>query len=252
MEYKLELKNIKKVFISNSNKALTALDSINLSVKAGEFVCIIGKTGCGKTTLLRITAGLEIPTSGKILIDKNQIIGVNRKCTLVFQQYSIFPWYTVMQNIALPLELKGFSKNEKVEKAKEYINLVGLTNFENSKPYELSGGMQQRVAIARALAYDPEILLLDEPFGSLDERTRQKLQNLLLEIWEKRKKTIVFVTHNIDEAVTLADRIIVMADSPGRIMDEVDIVLKRPRKRLEEEFTKYHLKLRNILESVEE
>lgn len=251
MEYKLELQNIKKVFKSDSNRSLTALDNINISVKAGEFVCIIGKTGCGKTTLLRITAGLENPTSGKILIDNNQIIGVNKKCTLVFQQYSIFPWFSVIQNIALPLELKGFSKIERLEKAKEYINLVGLSNFENARPYELSGGMQQRVAIARALAYDPEILLLDEPFGSLDERTRQKLQDLFLKIWDKRKKTIVFVTHNIDEAVTLADRILVMADSPGRVVDEIDIVLKRPRKRLDEEFTNYHLKLRNILESVE-
>ena len=249
MENKLSLINISKVFVSNSDRKVTALKNVNMDVKTGEFICIIGETGCGKTTLLRIIAGLEKPDKGKVLIDEEPLNEQKNPCSLVFQQYSIFPWFNVIQNAALPLEFKGVEKKERLEKAGELINLVGLKGFEQAKPYELSGGMQQRVAIARALAYDPEILLMDEPFGALDEKTRHKLQNLLLGIWEKKRKTVIFVTHNIDEAVTLADKILVMSSDPGRIVKEIQVKLNRPRKRLEESFTKFHLELRSILGS---
>ena len=249
MENKLSIINISKVFVSNSDRKVTALKNVNMDVKTGEFVCIIGETGCGKTTLLRIIAGLEKPDKGKVLIDGEFIGDLKNPCSLVFQQYSIFPWFNVIQNVALPLEFKGAEKKERLEKAGELINLVGLKGFEQAKPYELSGGMQQRVAIARALAYDPEILLMDEPFGALDERTRCKLQNLLLGIWKKKRKTVIFVTHNIDEAVTLADKILVMSSDPGRIIKEIQVKLNRPRKRLEESFTKFHLELRSVLGS---
>ncbi|NQS98897.1 MAG: ABC transporter ATP-binding protein [candidate division Zixibacteria bacterium] len=245
----LIIDSIDKVFFTPPDREVTALENVSLRVAGGEFVSLIGSTGCGKTTLLRIIAGLESPSSGRILLDGYQAGDMNGACTLVFQQYSLFPWLNVWRNVVFPLEMKGIPKAERTALAKEYIELVGLSGFESAKPYELSGGMQQRVAIARALAYDPEILLMDEPFGALDERTRHRLQGILLKIWQKKRKTIIFVTHNIDEAIYLADRIIVMSTEPGRVAEELRITLPRPRNRLAEEFTEIHLKIRNILES---
>ena len=244
----LSLKAVSKVFITPPDRQVFALDNVNLSVKSGEFLSLIGPTGCGKTTLLRIVAGMESPSGGMISVDGVMMQELNSVCTLVFQQYSLFPWLNVLENVAFPLEMKGLKRAERNEKAMEYIELVGLKGAEKAQPYELSGGMQQRVAIARALAYDTEILLMDEPFGALDERTRHRLQQILLEIWEKRRKTVIFVTHNIDEAIYLADRIIVMALEPGRIVEELPIELPRPRNRLAEKFTDLHLKVRNIME----
>lgn len=237
-----------KIFQTQPNHQTQALENVNFKVKSGEFVSLLGSTGCGKTTLLRIIAGLETPTKGRTLLDDKPVFNINPACTLVFQQYSLFPWLNLLENVAFPLQMKGIPKAERLSKAGEYIELVELTGYENAKPYELSGGMQQRVAIARALAYDAEILLMDEPFGALDERTRHLLQDKLLEIWEKKRKTIIFVTHNIDEALYLADRIIIMAAEPGRIVEQLKIGLKRPRNRLAAEFVDIHLKIRNIIE----
>jgi len=245
---KLILDNIGKSFIGEDAREVKALSRVNLLANSGELICIIGPTGCGKTTLLRLISGLEPYNSGRILINDKPVQGLNRDCTLVFQQFSLFPWYSVYGNIAFALEMKGVNKSEWDKKVTELLKLVSLENSAKAKPYELSGGMQQRVAIARALAYDPEILLMDEPFGALDEKTRQKLQNVLLDLWREKRKTILFVTHNIDEAIFLADRIIVMATDPGRVRNDVPVTLTRPRNRLSEEFTELHIKIRNLLE----
>ncbi|MBU0517482.1 ABC transporter ATP-binding protein [bacterium] len=245
---KLTLNGINKVFLTHPDREVFALDNIDLSINEGEFIALIGPTGCGKTTLLRIIAGLENASSGEILLDGQPVADLNRISTLIFQQYSLFPWYNVIENITFPMEMKGLRKAERRRRAEELIQLVGLQGTEKAAPYELSGGMQQRVAIARALAHDPEVLLMDEPFGALDERTRHRLQTVLLEIWKRKGKTILFVTHNIDEALFLADRIIVMGTEPGRVVEDWHISLKRPRNRLADDFTQLHLKIRNVLE----
>ncbi|MCF7810851.1 ABC transporter ATP-binding protein [bacterium] len=245
---KLTLKGLGKVFNGEDGREIEALRDINVGARSGEFICIIGSTGCGKTTLLRLIAGLTPMSTGQVLLDDKLVENLNRDCTLVFQQLSLFPWFSVQGNIEFPLELKGVDKSEREARVKELLKMVGLEGVANSKPYELSGGMQQRIAIARALAYDPEILLMDEPFGALDEKTRQKLQNVLLEVWKKKKKTILFVTHNIDEAIVLADRIIVMAPEPGRIINDIEVTLPRKRDRLTNEFIKLHIEIRNLLE----
>ncbi len=245
----LLINNIGKVFSSTPDRAVTALNSVNLEVKTGEFVSVVGPTGCGKTTLLRIVAGLETPDAGEITLNGVPMNHCSEACTLVFQQYSLFPWLSVQDNVSFPLEMRGVPKGRRRQQARELIELVGLGGVEKAKPYQLSGGMQQRVAIARALAHDPEILLMDEPFGALDERTRSRLQKILLHIWDQKRKTVIFITHNIDEAIYLADRVVVMASEPGRIVDEIRIELPRPRNRLAQEFTEIHLKLRNIMET---
>ncbi len=248
MKEKLTLTDIRKVYGTESDRSVTALHDLTLNVREGEFLCVLGKTGCGKTTLLRILAGLEIPTEGKLQVNGHKDSDLTKVCSLVFQQYSLFPWLNILQNTAFPLELKGIGKAGRIAKAEELLKLVGLSEYKESKPFELSGGMQQRVAIARALAYDPEILLMDEPFGALDEKTRQLLQDLLLDIWEKKQKTIVFVTHNIDEAILLADRIVVMSSDPGRVVKEIDVPFPRPRNKLDEKFSRLYLDLRETLE----
>ncbi|MDP8240159.1 MAG: ABC transporter ATP-binding protein [Candidatus Hatepunaea meridiana] len=245
---KLILNKVGKVFIGEDERQVDALHDVDMTADAGEFLCIIGPTGCGKTTLLRLIAGLMPYSSGSILLDEKPVEGLNPDCTLVFQQLSLFPWFSVLGNVAFALEMKGLEKNERRNKAIELLNLVGLDGVAKAKPYELSGGMQQRVAIARALAYDPEILLMDEPFGALDEKTRQRLQNVVLDLWREKQKTILFVTHNIDEAIYLADRILVMEADPGRIIGNIPLSLNRPRNRLSQKFIDLHIEIRNLLE----
>ncbi len=245
----VEVEAVKKIFYGEK-KEVVALDNLYLTVNEGEFLCIVGPTGCGKTSLLRLIAGLEKPSAGKILIADKMVDGISRDVTLVFQQYSLFPWRNVLNNVAFGLEMKGMQKSERYDYARGLIELMGLTGFENAYPYELSGGMQQRIAIARALAYNSKVLLLDEPFGALDERTRHRLQEQLLEIWEREKKTIIFVTHNIDEAIFLATRVLIMRDRPGRIEKEVKVNLKKPRDRRSREFLQLHIKIREILETI--
>ncbi len=228
MNHKLELRNVIKTFNSEEGK-IKALEDINLDVKPNEFLCIIGPSGCGKTTLLRLIAGLDLPSSGEIILDGNEVKGPSPDRGMVFQEFSLFPWRTVLKNVEFGLENLGV--NGRREIAERYIELVGLKGFENCYPYELSGGMKQRVAIARALAMDPAILLMDEPFGSVDAQTRNVLQEELLGIWKRTKKTVLFVTHSVDEAVYLADRVAVMSARPGHIVECMDIDIARPRKR---------------------
>ena len=254
----VEVTELRKVFSTESGEMLEALGGVSFKCNKGEFLCVLGPTGCGKTTLLRLIAGLDEPTGGIIKIDGQEYSSPNPKATLVFQQYSLFPWRNVLDNVAFGLEVRGVQKKKRYEIARKFLSLVELSGFEKSYPYELSGGMQQRVAIARALANNADILLMDEPFGALDERTRHRLQEELLSIWEHEEKTIIFVTHNIDEAVFMADRILIMTDRPGRILEEIKITLglsslrietlKRPRDRLSEDFTKYYMRIRLLFE----
>jgi NitT/TauT family transport system ATP-binding protein len=222
--------NVSRTFIKKEDKSETeALKKVAFDVGNGEFVCLLGPSGCGKTTLLRIIAGLETLTSGEITLNGIPITGPDPKRGMVFQQYSLFPWRTVMDNITFGLEMQGIKKVEARIQVEKYIELVGLGQFKNSYPFELSGGMQQRAAIARALANEPEVLLMDEPFGALDAQTRNILQDELLKIWEQKHVTFLFVTHSVDEAVFLSDRVVAMTSRPGRVKEIVDINLPRPR-----------------------
>jgi len=239
---KVRAENITKEFPNKSKgPGSIALSRINLQIKDGEFFAIVGPSGCGKSTFLEIVAGLVKPTSGSIYIDDEVIIGPDHNRGIVFQGYALFPWRTVMGNVAYGLEEKGVLQPERDEICIKYISLVGLSGFEKHYPHELSGGMKQRVAIARALAYNPDILLMDEPFAALDAQTREILQVELLRIWNETKKTVLFVTHNIEEAVFLADRIAVMSGRPGQIKKIIDVPLSRPRQeehRLVQDFMK--------------
>lgn len=230
----LVIKNISRTFTAK-DRAIQALDNVNLEVKDKEFICILGPSGCGKTTLLRIIAGLDSPTSGEVLLDGTKIEKPGQDRGMVFQDYSLFPWRTVIDNIAFGLEIMGVDKKERYEDAREYLNLLNLASFGNSYPYELSGGMRQRIAIVRALINNPKLLLMDEPFGALDAQTRNIMQAELLRIWEKKQKTIIFITHSVDEAVYLADRIVVMSARPGTVKEIFCVDLPRPRIRTSQE-----------------
>jgi NitT/TauT family transport system ATP-binding protein len=209
----------------------TALEDVSLEVKDGEFVCILGPSGCGKTTLLRMAAGLDAPTEGELFLDDSRIIDVNKECGFVFQEYVLFPWRTVKSNIEFGPEMKGIREEERERIAQHYIDLVGLKGFENHYPHELSGGMKQRVGIARAYANSPKLLLMDEPFGALDAQTRNLMQGELLRIWQEEHISALFVTHSVDEAVYLADRVVVMSARPGTVKDIFKIEIPRPRVR---------------------
>jgi NitT/TauT family transport system ATP-binding protein len=243
----LTIEHVSKRFDKGNQETIDTLVDIGFIVKDGEFICILGPSGCGKTTLLRMVAGLEQPTEGRMLIDGTEIGRQNPKLGMIFQDYSLYPWRTVSDNIAFGLELQGIAKEKRREIVRKYLALTGLSEFGNSYPYELSGGMRQRVAVVRALAVDPTVLLMDEPFGALDAQTRNKLQHDLLDIWGKTKKTILFVTHSVDEAVFLADRIVVLTARPGRICDIVSIDLPRPRDRTGVEFAKFR---RHVLDLI--
>jgi NitT/TauT family transport system ATP-binding protein len=234
----LLVSHITKRFVKDTAEVVFSLDDISIEVKDEEFICILGPSGCGKTTLLRIIAGLEHPDSGTVEIEGVVINRPNQKLGMIFQDYSLYPWRTVNENIAFGLELHGVPKEKRDAIVKKYIALAGLSEFGNSYPHELSGGMRQRVAVVRALAVEPSVLLMDEPFGALDAQTRNKLQNELLDIWQKTKKTILFVTHSVDEAVFLADRIVVLTPRPGRICETLAIGESRPRDRTSVEFAK--------------
>ena len=220
---KLAVHDLSKVFVTGTGERVPALEGINLTVEDEEFLCILGPSGCGKTTLLRIIAGLETPTTGSIEVDGQALDGPSRRIAMIFQEYSLFPWRTVLENVVFGLEVQGKSRDERLAAARKYLGLVGLGSFEKSFPYELSGGMRQRIAVARALATEPAALLMDEPFGALDAQTRNLMQTELQEIWKKTRKTIIFVTHSVDEAVFLADRIVVLTQRPGRVREIVHV-----------------------------
>jgi NitT/TauT family transport system ATP-binding protein/sulfonate transport system ATP-binding protein len=227
---KLAIENVSRTFPgTGSGEPVKALQPTDLSVNANDFITILGPSGCGKSTLLRIVAGLDRPSTGRVLLDGRAVTRPGPDRGMVFQSYTLFPWLTVADNIAFGLREKGTPEKERREIVASYVDLVGLKGFENHWPKQLSGGMQQRTAIARALANDPEILLLDEPFGALDNQTRGLMQELLLGIWEKRQKTVLFVTHDIEEAIFMASRVIVMSARPGRIKSDLAVDLPHPR-----------------------
>ena len=225
---KIKIDKVYKEY-SGRNGKMIALNGVDLDIKENEFICVVGPSGCGKSTLLNIIAGLLEPTSGAVYLDGKEVVGTGVERGVVFQQYALFPWRTVLKNVMFGLEMKKTPKAEAEATALKYIEAVGLKGFENSFPKELSGGMKQRVAIARAYAANPEVILLDEPFGALDAQTRVQLQTELLNTWEQEKKTCFFITHDVDEAIILAQRVIIMSARPGRIKRIVDINLPYPR-----------------------
>lgn len=217
------------VRFGSEHAQVSALEGLSFDVKAGEFLCLLGTSGCGKSTILNVLAGFVAPTSGEVLLDGLPIAGPGPDRAMVFQRHALFPWKTVAGNVEFGLRMLGRSQNERRNRAAELIRLVGLSGFEKRYPAELSGGMEQRVGLARTLAVDPIVLLMDEPFGSLDAQTRIMMQELLLEIWDEADKTVVFVTHDVDEAVLLADRILVLTARPGSVKAEIPVNLPRPR-----------------------
>jgi NitT/TauT family transport system ATP-binding protein len=228
----LDFLKLSKTFPGRAmGESVHVLENLQHRIENGRFISIIGPSGCGKTTLLRIIAGLEKASAGKVLLDSKELIQGSEEIGLVFQEYALFPWRTTLQNIEMGLEIRGVDKEKRHSKAMEYVKTFNLSGFENRYPRELSGGMKQRVAIARTLIMNPRVVLMDEPFGSLDSQTRNSLQEFLLGIWEKRGDTIVFVTHNVDEAVFLSDQIIVLSKRPARIVQTFEVGLPRPRDR---------------------
>jgi NitT/TauT family transport system ATP-binding protein len=256
MSTHISFRNVTKRFLVKDRKSrqrteFTAVDGIDLDVARGEFVVLVGPSGCGKSTLLDLLGGLTTPSDGTILLDGEPVSGPGLDRGIVFQQYALLPWRTALGNIEFGLEATGVPRRERAERAKTFLDLVGLTGFENRHPHELSGGMKQRVAIARSLAYDPAVLLMDEPFAALDAQTRESLQDELLRIWERTGKTIVFITHSIDEAVYLGQRVAVLTSRPGRIKQVVPIDLgdrtAQPDLRSSPEFARYRHQIWDLL-----
>ena len=226
---KVQIKAVEKIYEGRNGKTV-ALNGVNLDIYDNEFICVVGPSGCGKSTLLNIIAGLHEATSGEVLVDGVKVEGTGVDRGVVFQQYALFPWLTVKKNVMFGLNLKkGLTPEQREEIALKYIKMVGLEKFADSYPKELSGGMKQRVAIARAYAVNPSLLLMDEPFGALDAQTRTQLQTELLKTWEEEKKTCFFITHDVDEAILLASKVIVMSARPGRIKEIIDIDIPYPR-----------------------
>lgn len=225
---KVEVRSLSKVF-EGGDHDVTALSDVDLTLGDNEFVSLIGTSGCGKSTLLSIVAGLQEPSEGEVVLDGEEVVGPGRDRGLVFQSYTLFPWQTARANVEFALRGEKLSKAERTKLAREHLALVGLEQFEESYPHQLSGGMKQRVAIARALSYRPQVLLMDEPFGALDALTRGMMQELLTRVWEEHKITVLFVTHDVEEAVFVSDRVVVMTNRPGKIKEEIPIDLPRPR-----------------------
>ncbi len=226
----IEIRGLSKAFPGRRGKpSVQAIEDLNLTIHDNEFLTVLGPSGCGKTTLLRCLGGLVSWDEGEIVLDGRPITGPGPERAMVFQSIALMPWASVLRNVTFGLELRGISRGEAQARAKELIQLVGLSGFESSMPFELSGGMQQRVGLARALAVEPEVLLMDEPFGALDEQTRRLLQEELLSIWEERRTTVVFITHSMEEAVLLGDRVVLMSARPGKIEEVVPVPMPRPR-----------------------
>lgn len=242
---KVKIDNVVRKF-STRNGEMVALNGVNLDIMENEFVSVVGPSGCGKSTLLNIIAGLLDPSSGKVYCDGHEVHGTGIERGVVFQQYALFPWLTVKKNVEFGLNIKGISKQEASETAMKYIKMVGLEEFANHYPKELSGGMKQRVAIARAYAVNPSILLMDEPFGALDAQTRTQLQEELLKTWEKEQKTCFFITHDVDEAIILSQRVVIMSARPGRIKEIVDVNIPYPRNQ-ETKLTKEFMDIKNYI-----
>ena len=245
----VQVSGVSKQYASEQG-TVQALADVTFSVDSGELVCIVGPSGCGKTTLFRILAGLEPATRGQVTLNDSVVTEPTPNMGIVFQEYHLFPWRTVRGNIAFGLEKAvGLDGTDRDHRVQQLVDLVGLAGFEDSYPKSLSGGMKQRVALARALAIDPALLLMDEPFGAVDAQTRERLQAELLDIWQETGKTILFVTHDVEEAVTLADRVVVMGRDPGQIREIVSIDLDRPRSRGDAAFGTYSEQIRSLIEN---
>lgn len=249
-EFKLEAIDLTKRF--GGQDGVTALTRANLALRENEFVSLVGTSGCGKSTLLSIVAGLQEPTEGVVLVDGAPVESPGRDRGVVFQSYTLFPWLTARGNVEFALSGEQMSAMERRRVADEHLALVGLEDFADARPRELSGGMQQRVAIARALSFRPKVLLMDEPFGALDALTRQRMQELLTEIWENHRLTVLFVTHDVDEAVYVSDRVVVMTSRPGRIKEEIAVDLPRPRSYEMLASTQFVDLKRRVLQSIRE
>ncbi len=234
MVTKIQIRNLRKVY-HTTERQVHALENINLDIDSGEFVCLVGLSGCGKTTLLNILSGFVDITAGSVLMDGNPITDSYDR-GVVFQEYALFPWRTALKNVEYGLEIRKMPAAQRQKVAREFLQLVRLDQFADFYPHSLSGGMRQRVAVARALAFDPQVLLMDEPFGALDAQTREELQELTVDIWQKTKKTVLYVTHNLSEAVYLGDRIVVLIANPGRVLQSIQVNLPRPRDALSPEF----------------
>ena len=233
---RVKIDNVRKVF-NTRNGEMVALNGVSLDIHDNEFICVVGPSGCGKSTLLNIIAGLTEPTSGKVYCDGKEVTGTGTERGVVFQQYALFPWLTVKKNVMFALEMRGVKGKEAEEEALKYLAMVDLVKFADHYPKELSGGMKQRVAIARAYAANPDVLLMDEPFGALDAQTRYAMEEEILRIWETERRTVIFVTNNIEEAVTLGDRVVQFTERPARVKRIYDLSgLKRPRSHVSEEF----------------
>lgn len=242
---KVVIDNVEKIY-NTRNGEMVALNGVSLDIGDNEFICVVGPSGCGKSTLLNIIAGLNSPTSGKIYVDGKEVNEPGPERGVVFQQYALFPWLTVRKNVEFGLKLKGINKEEASMIANKYLKMVDLEDFADSYPKELSGGMKQRVAIARAYAVNPDVLLMDEPFGALDAQTRTQLQSELLKTWETERKTCFFITHDVDEAIILAQRVVIMSARPGRVKEIVNIDIPYPRTQ-ETKMTKEFLDLKNYI-----
>lgn len=232
---KLEARHVRKEFGTGEQKVL-AIQDVDFAVQQNEFCVIVGPSGCGKSTLLYLVAGFEKPTSGEILLNGRRIEGPGPDRGFVFQEFALYPWKTVLGNVSFGLEIQGVEKKEARRRAEEYVKIIGLSGFENAYPHTLSGGMKQRVGIARALAYDPEILLMDEPFGSLDAQTKKLMQTELLRVWAKTRKTVLYVTHSVVEATYLADRVVVLTARPSKVKGIVEVDLPRPRSYTDDQY----------------
>ena len=244
----LQIRNVRKVWQGARGLTVEAIRDVSLRVSSGEFVAILGPSGCGKSTLLELCAGLEPATGGEILIGAERVTGPNPKAVMVFQEHSLFPWLDVEKNVAFGLQMRGTGLNERWRRGREVLERVKLVKFAKHYPHQLSGGMKQRVAIARALVGNREFILMDEPFAALDFQTRVLMQQFLLEVWAGFKSTILFVTHHIDEAILLADRVVVMSSAPGRVLEEVQIDLPRPRSMTDPDFNGYRVRLTSHME----
>ncbi|MFA5618306.1 MAG: ABC transporter ATP-binding protein [Syntrophorhabdaceae bacterium] len=245
----LQVRDLGKTFETKKGMPVEALSGVTFDIDENDFVCIVGPSGCGKSTLLRMVAGLETMSSGRITYRGEEFLRSRKEIGMVFQEYSLLPWRCVLDNVALGPEFSGVSRQEREAAAMSFLKRVGMESFSRAFPHELSGGMRQRVAIVRALANDPDVLLMDEPFGALDAHTRILLQKELLRIWENNRKTILFVTHGVDEAIYLADRIMVMSARPGRILDMIDVDIERPRVRAHPSYGVLAERILSILEN---
>lgn len=245
MPTKIQIQNLRKVY-STPERKVHALENINIDIEDGEFLCLVGLSGCGKTTLLNILAGFVEITAGTVHMDGKPITDEYDK-GVVFQEYALFPWLTAIQNVEYGMKIRKVPTEERHEKAMEFLRLVRLEEFADLFPHSLSGGMRQRVAVARALAFDPQVLLMDEPFGALDAQTREELQELTVDVWQKTKKTVLYVTHNLSEAVFLGTRVVVFIPNPGRIKEIITIDMPRPRDALAPEFIQTQRRLNDLI-----